>query len=288
MIAALFVDTHGPYYSREGVDFWTKVRDARDYEGPHPVVAHPPCERWGRYAKGGPSAKRKRHVGDDKGCFWAALSAVRQFGGVLEHPEASKAFKMFGLPIPEWKGGWSEPDLYGGRSCCVAQGHYGHASRKMTWLYAVRHHPPIEERFWNKTDKRGPDECWPWKGSTNEWGYGQFYQDQERIKAHRWSYKNFVGPIPEGKLVRHTCDNPRCVNHAHLIVGTSQDNSNDAVERGRMSKGDRQLCEDKKKAMILMLKLCIPQRKIAEVLDISPKTVRMYAAEESGEDNAAE
>ncbi len=137
MIAALFVDTHGPYYSREGVDFWTKVRDARDYEGPHPAVAHPPCERWGRYAKGGPSAKRKRHVGDDKGCFWAALSAVRQFGGVLEHPEASKAFKMFGLPIPEWKGGWSEPDLYGGRSCCVAQGHYGHASRKMTWLYAV-------------------------------------------------------------------------------------------------------------------------------------------------------
>lgn len=137
MIAALFVVKDGPYAKREGIDPWDLERDARDYEGPHPVIAHPPCERWGRYWSGGPSTAKRRQLGDDKGCFWAALSAVRQFGGVLEHPEASHAFKLFGLPIPNWKGGWSEPDMYGGRSACVAQGHYGHMARKMTWLYGV-------------------------------------------------------------------------------------------------------------------------------------------------------
>lgn len=138
MIAALFVEENGPYINIEGVDPWTKCRDARDYDGPHPVIAHPPCQRWGRYWSGGPSAKTRRFMGDDKGCFWAALSSVRQFGGVLEHPEASYAFKLFGLPIPEWNGGWTDVDQYGGRACCVAQGHYGHKAQKMTWLYAVR------------------------------------------------------------------------------------------------------------------------------------------------------
>lgn len=76
-------------------------------------------------------------LGDDGGCFAHSLWAVRLFGGVLEHPEASHAFKFFGLPIPSVKGGWTEPDRYGGRSCCVAQGNYGHRAQKLTWLYAV-------------------------------------------------------------------------------------------------------------------------------------------------------
>lgn len=137
MIAALYVIHDGPYVGLEGVDPWDESRDARTYPGPHPVVAHPPCERWGRYWFGGPSVRVRRKLGDDNGCFAAALGSVRSFGGVLEHPEASKAFHHFGLPIPAWRGGWSEPDEFGGRSCCVAQGHYGHLARKMTWLYAV-------------------------------------------------------------------------------------------------------------------------------------------------------
>lgn len=136
-IAALFVLSDGPYSELKNVDLWDKERDARLYSGPLPVVAHPPCERWGRYWSGGPSAKVKRKLGDDDGCFESALKSVRKFGGVLEHPEASHAFKKFGLPIPSWKGGWTTPDDYGGRSCCVAQGKYGHAARKMTWLYLV-------------------------------------------------------------------------------------------------------------------------------------------------------
>lgn len=136
MIAALFVETDGVYSNRDGVDAWDVTRDARTYRGPFPVIAHPPCERWGRYWSGGPSAKDRRLLGDDAGCFAYALWAVRTFGGVLEHPEASKAWDWFGLSRPPRKGGWVQSDDLG-YSCCVEQGHYGHRARKATWLYAV-------------------------------------------------------------------------------------------------------------------------------------------------------
>ena len=135
-IAALFVEYGGVYYG-QGLDCWDVDRDARDYAGPMPVIAHPPCKRWGRYWSGGPSAKIRRHLGDDNGCFATALWAVRTFGGVLEHPEASKAWDYYGLVRPHRSGGWLGPDSYGGYSCCVEQGHYGHKARKATWLYAV-------------------------------------------------------------------------------------------------------------------------------------------------------
>lgn len=136
MIAALYVLPDGPYTGREDVDPWPEARDARLYAGPHAVVAHPPCERWGRYWSGGPSPlARRREKGDDGGCFAAALSAVRRFGGVLEHPEASAAWRWFGLVPPPKSGGWFPADLLGGWTCCVEQGHYGHAAAKATWLY---------------------------------------------------------------------------------------------------------------------------------------------------------
>lgn len=137
MIAALYVIKFGPYFGIEGVDPWDEERDARNYRGPYPAIVHSPCERWGRYWFGGPSVVERRLLGDDLGCFAHGLWVVRTFGGVMEHPEASQAFHYYGLPIPAWSGGWSPPDKYGGRSACVAQGHYGHPARKMTWLYAV-------------------------------------------------------------------------------------------------------------------------------------------------------
>jgi hypothetical protein len=137
VIAALYVQTGGVYFGLDGVDPWDATRDARLYEGPHPVVAHPPCERYGRYWSGGPSAKVRRELGDDGGCFAAALTAVRAFGGVLEHPEASRAWELFGLMRPPKRGGWVVADDRGGWTCCVEQGHYGHRARKATGLYAV-------------------------------------------------------------------------------------------------------------------------------------------------------
>ena len=136
-IAALYVEADGVYFDIDGVDPWDASRDARTYEGDAPVVAHPPCKRWGRYYSGGPSAKTRRHRGDDGGCFAAAVWAVRTFGGVIEHPEASSAWRWFGWPAPPRRGGWVRADEFGGWTCCVEQLRYGHRAVKATWLYAV-------------------------------------------------------------------------------------------------------------------------------------------------------
>lgn len=136
MIAALYVATGGCYFGLPNVDPWDVTRDARLYAGPHPIVAHPPCERWGRYWSGGPSARVRRVKGDDNGCFASALASVRKWGGVLEHPEASSAWRAFNLNPPPRSGGWIAADFFRGWTCCVEQGHYGHRARKATWLYA--------------------------------------------------------------------------------------------------------------------------------------------------------
>ena len=163
MIAALFVETNGCYFNLEGVDPWDRERDARLYAGPHPVVAHPPCERWGRYWSGGPSARERRILGDDGGCFTAAIRAVRKWGGVLEHPEASHAWATYCIPIPNRTGGWTYAGRFVGGfggmhayTCCVEQGHYGHSARKATWLYTVGLEPP--ELIWGPSSGRRLDE----------------------------------------------------------------------------------------------------------------------------------
>ncbi|HEV8639420.1 MAG TPA: hypothetical protein VG370_34865 [Chloroflexota bacterium] len=145
-VAALFVDTNGVYFGLPEVEPWDIRRDARLYPGPYPVVCHPPCARWGRYWFGGPSARERRVKGDDGGCFAAALAAVRRWGGVLEHPEASHAWPAFGLNDPPKWGGWVVADWEGGWTCCVEQGHYGHPARKATWLYA--HGVELPELHW--------------------------------------------------------------------------------------------------------------------------------------------
>ena len=137
MIAALFVEPDGVYTGLDHVDPWDESRDARGYSGPFAVVAHPPCKRWGRYWSGGPSAKVRRKLGDDGGCFASALGSVRRWGGVLEHPEASHAWIKHGLIKPPRDGGWIAAGDWTGWTCCVEQGHYGHRARKATWLYCA-------------------------------------------------------------------------------------------------------------------------------------------------------
>lgn len=140
-IAALFVQEHGAYYGLEFVDPWPEKRDARLYQGPHPVVAHPPCQRWGKMWFGQPlTVKRtgiRKQKGDDGGCFESALAAVRRCGGVLEHPWQSHAWPHFGLNVPPRSGGWISADSFGGWTCCIEQGQYGHYARKPTMLYVV-------------------------------------------------------------------------------------------------------------------------------------------------------
>lgn len=140
MIAALFVETGGAYFGLPDVDPWDAARDARKYAGPWPVVAHPPCQRWGKLWAGQPlwikRTGERKIKGDDDGCFAAALAAVRTFGGVLEHPWQSAAWSHFGLNTPPRSGGWIMADFEGGWTCCVEQGRYGHYARKPTMLYA--------------------------------------------------------------------------------------------------------------------------------------------------------
>ena len=152
MIAALYVETDGCYYGLPDVDPWDIIRDAREYAGPHPVVAHPPCQRWGRFWHGSTRKPHQFKLGDDGGCFKAALAAVRQFGGVLEHPADSHAWKHFGLTAPERFAGWQSAGDLQGWTCYVEQGHYGHMSRKPTWLYACK--VDLPELDWSKGEQR--------------------------------------------------------------------------------------------------------------------------------------
>lgn len=146
-IAALYVETNGAYFGLPDVDPWDEARDARKYAGPYPVVAHPPCQRWGKLWAGQPLhiklTGERKVKGDDNGCFEAALSAVRKWGGVLEHPWGSHAWPHFGLNIPPRSGGWIMADFEGGWTCCIEQGRYGHYARKPTLLYLFGAEPTL-------------------------------------------------------------------------------------------------------------------------------------------------
>lgn len=88
-----------------------------------------------------------------------------------------------------------------------------------------------EQRFWSKVDRGTDDECWDWKGSTNRYGYGRMRIRGRLYYVHRIVWELFYGPIPEGKLVLHKCDNSLCVNPNHLYIGTQSDNMSDLAIR---------------------------------------------------------
>lgn len=165
MIAALYIDPRGPYptlcgcYDRRApghicslsVDCWDASRDARKYDGPHPVVAHPPCGPWGRL--------RHLYRGNEHDCAPRAVEQVRRWGGVLEHPAGSLLWDN-GLPCKRPSGTHCKHAAEDGGPCCecgyehlpysdhaedslggytieVDQCEWGHVARKRTWLYLV-------------------------------------------------------------------------------------------------------------------------------------------------------
>lgn len=158
-VAALFVETDGAYFGLTDVDPWDEARDARKYAGPWPVVAHPPCQRWGRFWHGSTRKPHQFKMGDDGGCFAAAFQAVNRWGGVIEHPADSHAWDAFAIPRPERSGGWRGACMgYGSPpawTCCVYQGQYGHLAGKPTWLYVVGLHlDQLPELRWGKVEQR--------------------------------------------------------------------------------------------------------------------------------------
>jgi hypothetical protein len=97
---------------------------------------------------------------------------------------------------------------------------------------------PVAERFWEKVQKGGPDECWLWTGGSKVGGYGTLLvgsrtTGRRKVVASRLSYEINVGPIPAGLYVCHRCDTPACVNPGHLFLGDQAANMADAAAKGR-------------------------------------------------------
>lgn len=135
MITALFVESNGVYFCDKRIDPFDIKRNALTYSGFNPVIAHPPCQLWGKMAKVNYKRWGGEHnrPGNDGGCFKFALDSVNRCGGVLEHPAQTYAFQAYSIPKPV-RGRWLQIDIKTW-VCEVWQSAYGHKANKATWLY---------------------------------------------------------------------------------------------------------------------------------------------------------
>ena len=147
---------------------------------------------------------------------------------------------------------------------------------------------PIAERFWQKVDKSAGDgACWPWTAGRDNYGYGRIGNGPGRspAKAHRVAWELTNGPIPAGLGVLHECDNPPCVNPAHLFLGTQQDNSKDAARKGRIrmpglrgeQHGNAKLTREQAREIFLRARAGEARRRIAADYGISRDNVGIIA-----------
>lgn len=139
----------------------------------------------------------------------------------------------------------------------------------------------LDERFWAKVDRRGPDECWEWQARRNMHGYGTFQLQAKQSKlAHRVCWQITNGEIPDGISVCHRCDNPACVNPAHLFLGTHLDNMRDMFAKGRRTAahGNRhhwsKLCSCAVMAIRALASEGVSQRDLARRFGVSRNCAR--------------
>lgn len=131
---------------------------------------------------------------------------------------------------------------------------------------------PLEDRLWEKIACGGPDECWPWTGSTVSKGYGSIGHEGKTLSAHRVVWQITNGD-PGNLHVLHWCDNPPCCNPAHLFLGTNADNQHDRLRKERWRKSDR-LNADLVRAIRSAYDPVInTHRELAEMFDVSPATI---------------
>lgn len=137
-ISALYVRKDSVYKAL-GIDCWDIERDARLWPGGNPIIAHPPCRSWGKL-----SGFAKPREGE-KELAIKSVELIREWGGILEHPAASRLWPLLNLPLPGCY------DEYGGFSICIDQFWFGHKAQKKTLLYIcgcdLDDLPPIPLRF---------------------------------------------------------------------------------------------------------------------------------------------
>jgi hypothetical protein len=144
-----------------------------------------------------------------------------------------------------------------------------------------------EERFWSHVDRSNPNDCWPWTSETNNKGYGRFATyaggRRRRVLAHRFAYQDATGQAPSaGTVLLHSCDNPPCVNPAHLRPGTQAENMADARRKGRTKKPplhvgvkahSAKLCDDDVRDIRMWLSLGYPQHSIATAYHVTQNAI---------------
>lgn len=137
-----------------------------------------------------------------------------------------------------------------------------------------------KDRFYGFFDKKQSG-CWEWNGSLAIDGYGRFWMDGKTIAAHRASYILHHSPIPHGKMILHVCDNPKCVNPHHLVLGTHRDNVQHMQERGRFLVGEQnassRITTDQARVIIKKLMEGAKVRTLAKQMGFSRNLVKGIA-----------
>lgn len=137
---------------------------------------------------------------------------------------------------------------------------------------------PIDQRFWSKVDKSG--DCWLWTAHCNRTGYGaiRFGPDHRVTEAHRVSYILTYGELPAGMIVCHKCDNPPCVNPAHLFLGTYKTNTRDGVRKGRLGK---KLTPEQAQSIRNLGDAGVPRKELALAFGVAEGTISKVVTRKS-------
>ena len=133
------------------------------------------------------------------------------------------------------------------------------------------------DRFWERLERRGDDECWEWNHILTMDGYGRMKWNPGEHKAHRFSYRLHFGPIPDGMCVCHRCDNRKCCNPYHLFIGTRRENFDDMMAKGRNAFGERhprcKLKDDQVGEIRLLAAEGVKQMAIAAKFGVTPQCI---------------